>query len=192
MNNPGYIFPYARQGIYFCSRRSMAGDQSRDLFDFTTGTKEESVPKISIHESGQVHIRTGKAHMEGCLRIPELRSLHGEHVASVVPDTFDALPLFSEEPKTDGAERDIMLVESEINGFRIAIFVNGHEARFLGVPPPSIMLAMQRPSGNTPLYVGLKVLVQQPIGEEGTTVIAGWNPRTPNTEPMEYLIVRGT
>jgi hypothetical protein len=99
-----YLFPYARQGTYFCGRRSMAGGQTCDSFDFTTGFEEESVPKLSIHESGQVHIFAGKRRV-GPLKIPPLRSLRGAHVAPIVLDTFDALPLFPEEPRADGPER---------------------------------------------------------------------------------------
>lgn len=191
-----YLFPYARQGKYFCGLRSMAGGQTRDSFDFTTDIEEESVPKLSIHESGQVHIYAGKKRV-GPLKIPTLRSFRGEHIASVALDTFDALPLFPEEPRSDGPERDITLgIEPEVDSGRIAIFVNGYEARFLGTPPPPITLALQRPSGNSPLYVGLKVLGQQPLGRDevnsGTTVIAGWDPQRPVTESVEYLYVRGT
>jgi len=71
----------------------MAEHQVVDTFDFTDQQATDRMPKLSIHESGRVHIRVGDTTV-GPVYTPQLATLRGEHIAAVATDVFEGLPVF--------------------------------------------------------------------------------------------------
>ena len=57
--------------------------QSTDTFNFREQIGADSTPKLSIHNSGQVHIYANEQAKAGPVFIPPLDDLRGEHVATV-------------------------------------------------------------------------------------------------------------
>lgn len=92
-NDSIYLFPYALCSKYFYGGRSMAEHQVVDTFDFTDQQATDRMPKLSIHESGRVHIRVGDTTV-GPVYTPQLATLRGEHIAAVATDVFEGLPVF--------------------------------------------------------------------------------------------------
>jgi hypothetical protein len=188
-----YLFPYAAQGRYYYGSRSLGEKQMQDTFDFTAGFVEDMVPKLSIHETGQVHVFAGKERA-GPLQIPPLETLLGQHVATVVPDAFVALKPFLGAPRETGSELDHVIPAADVveNG-RLAIYVNGAAPAF-DVANCRLTLTLSRPTLARPLHIGIKAIPQAPLGGdtyEGVTVIAGWDPTLSNDAPMDFLYVRG-
>jgi hypothetical protein len=127
--------------------------------------------------------------------MPPLADLRGEHVATVLVDTFDGLARFEATPKNTGTEQDFVFqVEEPLESGRIAFYVNGAEPTFGDDCP--IVLTLNRPSLPGPVHLGLRAWPQEPLGDEsaktGVTVIAGWDPTTAKTTAKaQFLFIRG-
>ena len=188
-----YLFPYAAQGRYYYGSRSLGEKQAQDTFDFTAGFVEDKVPKLSIHETGQVHIFAGKERA-GPLQIPPLETLRGQHVATVVPDAFVALKPFLGVPRESGPELDhVIPADDLVETGRLAIYVNGAAPAF-DAANCRLTLSLRRPTLARPLNVGIKAIPQAPLDAdtfEGVTVIAGWDPTLPKDAALDFLYVRG-
>lgn len=189
-----YLFPYSLLRRYHFGLRQLDGNQEELSFFYKEdAVSSRRVPKLSIHQTGQVHIRTDEGNV-GPLRIPPLSELQGEHVASISVDSFDACPVYHAAPRTKGQTVDIPLPrDAAVVSGVIAVYVNGGKKEFLADCP--VVVTMQRPSLFRPLFVGFRPRAQEPLGIEdgrhGTTVIAGWDPTLPNTEPNRFLYIRG-
>lgn len=187
-----YLFPYAAHGKYYYGGRSFAENQLQDSFNFTNGFSAESIPKLSIHESGQVHVVAARQRVDP-LQIPRLDTLTGQHVATACPDAIEALPLFG-HPLGLGPALDIVISASELtDNARIALYINGSEPVF-DCGPSRAIISMTRSTLTTPLYVCIRAVRQArlvPGLEGGITCVAGWNPLTPEDGPFDYLYIRG-
>lgn len=188
-----YLFPYAAHGKYFYGRRSMAEHQVEDTFDYTEQDSADQIPKLSIHESGRVHVRVG-AQTAGPVHIPPLADLRGEHVATVTVDAFDGLPLFRGVLCESGECIDYMIhVASGVRSGRLVFYVNGRKPVFGYRCRLAFML--RRASLQSPLYVGIAALSQVPLGGSqgtpGVTVIAGFDPTKQLDSEADYLYIRG-
>ena len=188
-----YLVPYAAHGRYFYGGRSLGEQQVEDTFDFTTQLSSGDVPTLSIHQSGQVHVKVG-AVRAGPLHIPQLTKLRGEHVATVCLDVFDGLPEHLGALEAEGSELDhVIPVETGVESGRLAMYVNGIEASFR-CPQCRLMIRLVRSSLPQPVYIGLAPKAQLPLGSgprRGVTVIAGWDPTLPTGAPQDYLYLRG-
>lgn len=193
-----YLFPYAASGRYHYGTQALGEGQAELTFDYTTQAATDRVPKISIHESGQVHIRVPGGEDVGPLFVPPLAEWRGQHLATVTVDAFGALPPFDRSVRTSGPRFDLVLgvPEGEESG-RLAIYANGERPTF-AMPPeiePTAVLTMRRPSLDGPLHLALYALGQPPLEHEDdppkATVICGWDPRRTNGEPDEFFFVRG-
>jgi hypothetical protein len=186
-----YLVPYAATGRYFYGSRLMPEERVEETFNFREQLTADAVPKLSLHERGQVHAYAGAA-KAGPLTVPPLSTLTGQHVASISADAFAALPLFEGEPREQGAGRDLVMpVEDGVDSGRIAICVNGYAPAF--AVEQRLYLTLTRPHLRRPLYVGLAPCGQLPMGENdfgGVTVIAGWNPIRPAAD-TDFLYIRG-
>ncbi len=122
-----YIIPYAPSGKYYSGTRKLmiSNDKNagyKDKFNYMGQFIGEDAPKVSIHESGQIHIYVGKDRTKA-LNIPKLHTLKDEHIASVTAVAFSKLLVYSKEPKLTGKDRDIIIkVGSEVESGRILIF----------------------------------------------------------------------
>lgn len=189
-----YIFPYARAGYYYYGSQSIPEMQIQHTFNFVEhGVSSDSIPKLSIHESGQVHVimANGKA---GPLSIPPLTSLRGQHIATVSIDSFQELPEFNGQLRQAGATRDLLIpAEAEAQSGRLAFYLNGQERSF-DAPECGIVVTLRRPTLLRPLHLGIAPKAQEVLGAEnqqGVTVISGWDPNRTNSQDMDYLYVRG-
>jgi hypothetical protein len=185
-----YLIPYAAGGSYYFGGASIPEQKASCTFDFKQQESSDKAPKVSIHESGQVHVRIGRQ-KAGPLTISHLSQMAGEHVASVSVDSFEALPLLGEHPKTTGSSIDqIVGVPDAVASGRFAIYMNGASPTFK-VRQADLMIRVTRPSLATPLYVGIAVLGQDPIASpecrHGVTIICGWN----GSNPTDFLYLRG-
>lgn len=189
-----YIFPYARQGRFFFGSQAMEEQQLQQTFNFIEGAEfSEQMPKLSIHESGQIHIfmPSGKA---GPLQIPPLASLRGHHVASVSVDAFEGLPEHKASISYTGSTQDhVIPTDDKIASGVIAIYINGERPAF-HAPECRCVFTLNRPTLKQPLYVGIRPRAQKPLGlpeRAGVTVIAGWDPTLTNNDSINYMYIRG-
>jgi len=79
-----YIFPYAPSGKYYSGIRKLmiSNDKNagyKDKFNYSGQFIGEDAPKVSIHESGQIHIYVGKDRTKA-LNLPKLHTLKDEVV----------------------------------------------------------------------------------------------------------------
>lgn len=188
-----YLFPYAIEGKYHYGSKIMPSKEASLSFDFAEDIFQEQTPKLSIHESGQVHVYVG-IEKAGPLFIPPLANLTGQHIASVSPDAFESLPIFTKKLRQIGAEIDqiIPAVDEAVSG-RLAIYVNGNQPTF-DVQDCGLIFTLTRSTIARPLYFGVKPIGQPKIGvdvQKGVTIIAGWNPLKPMAEDVDFLYIRG-
>jgi len=149
-----------------------------------------TAPKVSIHESGRIHIRIGRQ-QAGPLSIPPAGQLRGEHIASISVDRFDQLPPVSGPLRKSGRTIDFMMdVPDSVHSGRFCLYLNGIAPKFLSASVP-FYVRLLRPSLSAPLYLGIAPLGQAPIADpasrQGVTVICGWNP----ANPTDFLYLRG-
>lgn len=188
-----YLFPNASQGKYHYGRKTIPAQQASLTFDFTEDIFQEQIPKLSIHETGQVHVSVG-TQRAGPLFIPPLARLRGEHVASVSPDAFETLPMFTGMLRDNGSEVDhiIPALDEATNG-TLAIYVNGRKPAF-AESNCRLTFELTRSTIDRPLYIGMKPKGQPQIGvntRKGVTIIAGWNPLQSTVEEADFLYIRG-
>jgi hypothetical protein len=57
-----YLVPYASAGHYFLGGHEFAEQERQATFDFTKqlSSKLKQLPKLSLHETGQVHVQVGR------------------------------------------------------------------------------------------------------------------------------------
>jgi hypothetical protein len=188
-----YLVPYAAGRRYFCGSTELPEREITTTLLYTEGAPTDGEPKLSLHQSGQVHVQASGARV-GIVQTCPLEMLRGQHLATVCFDQFDGLSLFSGTPKPSGAERDFLfMIGDDVASGRLALFVNGLEPTFAcGIC--TITLTLRRPTLVGPLYVGIQPIEQQKLGEpdrSGVTVIAGWNPTTRTSDRLNYVYLRG-
>lgn len=187
-----YLFPYAPNGKYFFGKRSMPEKEFVDEFDYSLGGYTEDVPKLSIHESGKVYISV-KDYRSKYLQIPPLIELSGEHIATVSVDEFRILSEYHKKPKFDGSEVDAIIDAGNLLSAKILIFINGGENKFKE-PGIECVIELKRMTISKPIYVGIKPVRQEPIGEPegaGIVVLAGFDPTEKYQEGLDYYYIRG-
>lgn len=187
-----YIFPYGREGRFHFGRASIPASEATATVPFDDQETSASVPKLSLHESGQVHIKAGSRTV-GPMAIPRLADLRGQHVATVTCSRFAGLPVFEGEPRTTGSEIDLVTpADDAVPSGRVAIFMNGQAPTFVG--PVNIQARFVRPSLDQPLYVGFRTWAQEALndGDDADVVMvtAGWDPEATDVEdPMDYVFI---
>lgn len=188
-----YLFPYASQGYYYSGSKTMPEQHGSQTFNFTEDIFQANTPKLSIHESGQIHVSMGGKKV-GPLFVPALETLTGQHIASVSPDAFDALPVFKGTVRNTASEADHIIPADDdaING-RLALYVNGFKPLF-ACTDCRLTFNLSRSTISRPLYIGIKPIGQPLISVDspkGVTIIAGWDPQKPKDKELDYLYIRG-
>jgi hypothetical protein len=188
-----YLIPYAKQGKFYYGKKGFKEKQISLSFDFTKDFDSEAVPKLSIHEKGQVHIKA-EADIAGPLFIPPLDKLSGQHVATICPDDFESLPYFKDTPISSGTELDrIITVKGGIKSGKFLVYINGYEPEF----PVEYQMRfdLRRSTIPRPLYVCILGEAQEPLGfgikPKGVTILAGWNPDIVDDSEKDFLYIRG-
>lgn len=188
-----YIVPYAKNGKFFMGVNSFEGQEIQKNFDLGKHPSVNETPHLSIHETGQIHIRSTEGSIAGQLMIKNLSQLRGEHVASITPDSFEALPI-QKKPITGGKKilNIVVSVSPNESSRKVLLCVNGLEPKFnIEDVFGKWTIKLQRPTLASPLYIGIFTIPQDPLGSEnilkGVTIIGGWNPEN----PTDFLSIRG-
>jgi len=215
-----YLVPYARSGKFFYGDESLAEKKVQKTFRYDEQFLTDKQPKISIHESGQVHIYApgdDAAPLAGPLTIPHLLDLKGEHIATVQTESVEALPVIPGSPKTTGPEIDIVY-DSAGKDMRVKFIIcaNAHEPRFnFRISYPKVgfgkrgkrnkgkidavnqknantFFTLQR-RGHAILYVQLARIANPAptMRKPGVIVVAGWDPNRSPGSGQNFLWVRG-
>jgi hypothetical protein len=185
-----YLIPYATGGEYYFGGQRLPEHKASRSFGFTEQLSAATAPKVSIHESGRVHIRVGRE-QAGPLSIPPLGNLRGEHVATICVDRFDRLPTANRPPRKSGRAVDVTIsVPDNVHSGRFPLYLNGAAPDFKS-SNIQLYVRLSRPSLRAPLYLGIAPLEQKavadPRAKQGVTVICGWDP----SNPTDFLYLRG-
>jgi hypothetical protein len=110
--------------------------------------------KLSIHESGQVHIKSDQP-IAGPLQIPPLAEWKGQHIASVSLDSFEGLAKFEGRISSSGSEQDLVIkVIGDAQSGRIPLYLAGDRAAF--TQRDCAVITMRRPHLKSPIFLGIK------------------------------------
>ena len=110
-----YITPSSRERRYNFGRASIPTGAQSATFSVLGQLEASEDPHVSLHQSGQVHIRTKGGPKAGPLRIPPLQQLRGGHVATVTCGRHElllALPGMSERTKSHARRRPCASAEA--------------------------------------------------------------------------------
>ncbi len=188
-----YLFPYAPSGRYYFGGRHMDEVEFEDNITFSDDLYSDSVPKLSIHETGQVHIQA-KGVRAGPVSISPLAKWRGQHIATVGADSFEALTLFTGSLSDTGPEIDHVIPADEIveNG-RLVFYLAGDRAAF-EEPNCRLVVTLKRPTLSNPIYLGIQPKAQPPLSGPdlgGVTAIAGWDAYPEVGQGVSYVYIRG-
>jgi hypothetical protein len=188
-----YVVPYARAQRYFSGSSEIAEHEVSSFLNAAEGIESDREPKLSIHESGQVHVHAAGARA-GVVQSLPLAGFRGEHLATVCFDKFDGLPPYVGPVRTAGPEREfVFVVPDDVPSGRLAMYANAAEPKFAR-GQCLMTFTLVRPTLARPLFIGLHPISQAALGEpdrSGVTVIAGWDPATNATEALRYVYLRG-
>lgn len=191
-----YLIPYAPSGQYYFGGSEIRERKAKETFGFKSqlSSNVATIPKLSIHEKGQVHAYVGPDRA-GPLLVPPLANWRGQHAATVTVDRIAGLSVFQGTPRESGARVDFPLFNpADEESARVAIYINGKTPSFAG--DCRAHFTLRRPALTRPLYVGFSGIAQSPLSNEdskdGVTVIAGWDPRIfGTTAHANFLFIRG-
>ena len=188
-----YLFPYSTNKRFFCGSSKIEEKVISDTVNYGFSTPTNIEPKLSIHQLGQIHIKTQYNDIIGPLKIPELATLRGEHVATVCATNFDVLPLHNKKLIDTDSEKDhVIPVDNEVHGGRLAFYVNGEKPIFAEAQC-RLSISFKRQSLNKEMYLGIKPKAQDQLPlqiKTGVTVICGWNPLLALNTAQDYLYIR--
>lgn len=184
-----YFFPYGPKGRYFYGLRSLHKYEIKHTFNYKEQLYSDKIPKLSIHQSGQVHIRYLGNEISVQLNTIALQEWRGEHIATVSADLFESLSEHKKVIKTTGSEIDhIIPCDNEVDSGRICVYANAQSPRFIyhcRVTVPILSSSLHKP-----IYIGLAPVSQQPLNRAGVTIITGWDPRKGDSERQDFLYIR--
>ena len=185
-----YLLPADNDFDWYAGRREFTGPLQKALSfhyvgDALTGT---GPAKLSIHESGQVHVQLNGRRTKPVL-LPALAKRAGEHVATIHPDSLDVLPLHTGHLRGKGRERDYVLaLDDAAASAAVAVFVTS--GRIPHVSNRSLVAELARETLSEPLYVEFRPIAKEELGGQspyGLTVVSGFHP----TEPRDpFLFIR--
>lgn len=184
-----YLHVIGPSGRYFFGRHVMPAGAMESTIRFDDQERSSLPPKLSIHETGQVHVRS-EGRQAGPMPGTPLGELGGHHIAAVTCSRFAGLAPYPRTPRTAGSERDIVLSARGAESGRVRVYANAEEPTFEVSCP--VFATLRRPTLARPFFVGFSPVAQAPIGEEAAvTVIAGWDPLDlpPLSEPAEHLFI---
>ncbi len=181
-----YIWIYGKTGKYFYGLEDFPPGADSHTFDFSKNCTN-SIPHLSVHLSGQTHVRDHSCKKRGFLagpvHLPHLSTFRGEHVASIVADDLQALPEFGEPIVNSDKRRDLVAnVDSEVRSGRLIIFANALEPVFNCDKRPYLTIQNSGRGDRRvgpPIHYGIVALAQHPLGDgpgKGVLMLSGWNP----------------
>lgn len=189
-----YLFPYSSNKRFFCGSSKIMEKAISDTVNYGFNSPTNIEPKLSIHQLGQIHIKTQYDDLVGPLIIPELATLRGEHIATVCADNFDGLPIYEKQLIDKDSEKDhVIPIENGVHSGRLAFYVNGEKPIFDG-EKCRLVVNFKRESLNKEMYLGIKPISQDRLGlqiKSGVTIIGGWNPILARDAEKDFLYIRG-
>lgn len=189
-----FLIPYGKSGIYYYGEGLISQGNTETTFHYDTQFKTSDIPKLSIHQTGQVHIYSKGTSKAGPLKTLPLAEFRGEHLATIIVDNFYNLPTYSKNIKTEGAGRDIVIrTEKGVLSSRIIVYLNSVNNRFS--THCWATLCVRREINLNPSFFCFHLQAQKPLNEKGkggVIVIGGWNPRLSldNDAPFLYIITQ--
>jgi len=188
-----YIVVYGCRGRYYYGLEDIPEKTTGFEFELKDLLERRRVlPKISIHESGQVHIKVGLTSLAGPLSIPALSMWRGGHLATIRFDSFEGLPEHDGIVRTKKTEKDVVLeVPEQKESARIALWVNGLQPTF--DDKCFLTRTTLMPGSDSPIYLGFSLADQKKFsmtGETGVMAVAGWDPRKMHVEPQKFLFLK--
>ena len=190
-----YIYPYGRTGHYSYGVGSFeAAEEVETTFDFREQQQDSILPHLSIHTSGQCHIRNvGKRKPgfkeAGPLAKSTMSKWSGQHVATIQPDLIRILPkALSLLPETS-EEHNIILKAKEYDSAALVFFLNGAERNF---HEPTVNFSYELARGTyNPVYLGAcwtRKPLRTPISDtKGVTLIGCWDSPASDLDTFLYL-----
>ncbi len=167
------IVPYSEENRY-AYRLSTLGPGEIEKKIRCESRDFASVPKMSFHASGRVHLSVGSDRV-GAVDIPRLTDWRGEHIATVDIDDLSLLPVHTRELKRAGDTLDQPIrFADDIKAGRFVFCVNAKEPTFS--QPCLLVFEVSDGSGNIGLYMGIAPKHQPLRSSTGITVLGGWNP----------------
>ncbi len=190
-----YISPYSKFNTYYYGMDEFPEEKKTIETPFIGQYCTKQTPKLSIHQTGQVHIK-GDVGIAGPIKIPSLDNVQGSHVATIFIDRFDVFPNYTGELKQSGKEQDYVLKWiPEVESGRIVLYINSKQKQF-PVPCP-LVASLSRQSLLKPLYLGIIGYSQSPLTPpnhpvNGMGIISGWDPTEPEEKGKKFLFIRGS
>ena len=188
-----YLFPYAPHGRYYFGGRHMDEVEFEDQVRFSDDPFSDTLPKLSIHETGQVHIQAG-ALRAGPVLVSPLSQWRGQHIASIGADDFHALPAFTDPLSATGPKIDHVIPTDQIvESGRLVFYLAGDRPAF-EEPNCRLVITLIRTTLSNPMYLRIQPKAQRPLSEPvlgGVTAIAGWDKDSQAQQGVNYLYIRG-
>jgi hypothetical protein len=188
-----YLMPFALTGRYVYGQKSLELGEASATIDLGSDvTATEKIPKISIHETGRVHVESPASDQVGPVYIPPLTALRGEHIATVQWDSTEALPL--PKSRRESGEADVVFgVPDDIPAGAVLIYANGAEQTYV-TEYVHFDFPVGAADGST-VYFGFTASAKDVLGDGvGVTALAGFDPTIDQGQgdPDEFLFVRGS
>lgn len=187
-----FITPFAATGKYFFGLSGIPEtEKSRDI-KYKEQLTADKAPKISIHQSGQVHAQIGRERA-GPVNTQSLERWQGEHIATLGVDIFRGLKEFGKVP-CNTASRAFFVIQGTNNeqSGKLLFYINASEPNFDS--KCQMVVTLRRETLEKPLFLGIRSAVQNPMsddGRTGVTVLAGWNPLAGPNTALRLLYLRG-
>lgn len=187
-----YLVPYGATGRYYYGRSGFSEEQIDHTFDFTEQEAATRAPKITIHESGQVHAYVGNSAKVGPLTIPPLTSYPAGHLATIQAVAIAGLAHHKKAPRSSGREVDwrVQADEGEDN-CRLVIRLHSNQPE---TQRGLLSIQVQRPSLPRPLFLTLEAHAHDRLDGNGalggSVALAGWDP-TGASVLKDFLYIRG-
>ena len=188
-----YLIPFAPNGKYSLGRLRLKEKEIEKTIARNDTVPTEITPRLSIHQSGQIHVSFGRDRLTPVF-IPPLSTLSGEHIATVNCVSFRELQPHFKQLKYRGSEIDHLIpVDPSVEGGRIAIYCNGLGPFFHD--RCRLTATLRRKTLYNPLYFGIATFVNKPLADSalksGVVAIAGWDPTKEKNAEQHFFFLRG-
>jgi hypothetical protein len=190
-----YLQPAAPHRIYHFGSATFPPGVLSATFNYKGQLEASVAPHISLHESGQVHIRARGGSKAGPIQTPPLADLRGTHVATVGCDHFAGFPVHRGDRENLHPSLDkVAGVESGVESGRFALYINGAAPEFV-IDQQRVAFTATVANQQTipnPIHVAAAYWSQEPMvdesGDPGVIAIAGFQP---DASGDDLLYLRG-
>jgi hypothetical protein len=188
-----YLTPFAKQARYYWGEETLNRGEAGKSFAFHGQCSGVKAPRISFHESGQVHLKLGR-NLAGPLQIPCLTNLDGQHIATLTLDAICEAPMHVNELKdTHSIQNYRIPVSPDVKNIRLVMRVAQHLHCLRNAT--ACVLQIKDSLRKRHVLLGFEAIPQTPISERrdspGVVVLGGWNPLLDKSESQTFYFVRG-